>query len=142
MASPELTQPQDRWLRAFGYGLLAEIATIITIIAIVMGYRYGVARGLSDAQYAEFASRVGTNVGVVGGTLYVFLFSWALMPRIFSRFVAHGLVVAVAAIALSVGGSIAGHQGVPSAYVLASALKLFAGGLAGTLGSSRAHRAS
>ena len=142
MASAELTQPQDRWLRAIGYGLLAEIATIVTIIAIVMGYRYGVARGLSEADYAAFSSRVGANVGVVGGTLYVFLFARALMRRLSSRFVAHGLVVAIAAIALSVGGSIAGHQGVPAAYLLASGLKLLAGGLAGTLGSKRAHRTS
>ena len=142
MASPDLTQPRDRWLRAFGYGLLAEIATIITIIAIVMGYRYGVARDLSDADYAAFSSRVGANVGVIGGALYVFLFARALMRRLSSRFVAHGLVVAIAAIALSVGGSIAGHQGVPSAYVLASALKLLAGGFAGMVGSKRAHRPS
>jgi hypothetical protein len=128
MASPELTQPQDRWLRAIGYGLLAEIATIVTIIAIVMGYRYGVARGLSEADYAAFSSRVGANVGVVGGTVYVFLFARALMRRLSSRFVAHGLVVAIAAIALSVGGSVAGPQGVPTAYFLASVLKLLAGG--------------
>jgi len=142
MASPDLTQPRDRWLRAVGYGLLAEIATIVTIIAIVMGYRYWVAPGLSDADYAAFSSRVGANVGVIGGTLYVFLFARVLMRRLSSRFVAHGLVVALAAIALSVGGSIAGHQGVPSEYALASALKLLAGGFAGTLGSKRAHRAS
>ena len=40
-------------------------------------------------------------------------------------------VLAVTAIVLSVGGSIAGHQGVPSGYILASILKLVAGWFAG-----------
>ncbi|MDP9202475.1 MAG: hypothetical protein M3P26_11175 [Gemmatimonadota bacterium] len=75
MTSPEIPARGDRWLRAVGYGLLAEIATIIAIVLVVM----------------------------------------------------------LAAIALSIGGSIAGHQGVPTAYLLASALKIIAGALVGFL---------
>jgi type IV secretory pathway VirB2 component (pilin) len=137
-----VTPAQDRWVRAIGYGLLAEIATIFTIIAIVLIYRYGIARGLTDAQYVTFAQQVGTIVGVIGGTVYVYLFARLLMRRLISRFVAHGIVVAIAAIALSVGGSLAGHQGVPPAYLLASVLKLIAGGLAGSIASRRAHLTS
>ncbi|MEO8579706.1 MAG: hypothetical protein ABI469_05615 [Gemmatimonadales bacterium] len=122
----------DRWLRAIWYGLLAEISTIATIVVIVSFYRYGIAKGLSDAEYAAFSQRVGAIVGVVGGTGYTLLFAHRLMRRLSSNFVAHGIVVAVAAIALSVGGSIAGHQGVPTAYILASLLKLAAGAFAGS----------
>ena len=123
----------DRWLRAVGYGLLAEISTIVTIIAIAKLYRYVLARGLTEPAYAAFNVRLGAIVGVVGGTLYTFLFARRLMRRISAHFIAHGIVVAVAAIALSVGGSIAGHQSIPTAYILASALKLGAGALAGFL---------
>lgn len=122
----------DRWLRAIWYGLLAEISTIATIVVIVMFYRYGIAKGLSDADYTAFGERAGAIVGVVGGTVYTFFFAHRLMRRLSSNFVAHGIVVAVAAIALSVGGSIAGHHGVPTAYILASLLKLAAGALAGS----------
>jgi hypothetical protein len=139
MAAPAIAPRQDRWLRAIGYGLLAEIATIVTIIGIVLVYRYVFARGLTDAEYAAFGQRAGEVVGVVGGTLYVYLFARLLMRRVASRFVAHGIVLAIAAIALSVGGSLAGHQGVPAAYMLASALKLGAGGLASLLASRRAY---
>jgi hypothetical protein len=59
------------------------------------------------------------------------------MRRISSQQVAHGIVVALAAVALSVGGSIAGHQGVPAAYLLASALKIAAGALAGFMATRR-----
>jgi hypothetical protein len=127
----------DRWLRAVGYGLLAEISTIVTIIAIAMFYRYVLARGLTEPVYAAFNDRVGAIVGIVGGTLYTFLFARRLMRRISARFVAHGIVVAVAAIVLSVLGSIAGHHGVPPAYILASALKLGAGALAAFLAAKQ-----
>ena len=120
-----------------GYGLLAEVSTIVTIIAITMLYRYVFARGLTEPGYASFNDRVGATVGVVGGTLYTFLFARLLVRRISARFVAHGIVVAVAAIALSVLGSIAGHHGVPPAYILASALKLGAGALAGFLAAKQ-----
>jgi len=116
-----------------GHGLLAEISTIVTIIAITVLYRYVFVRGLTEPSYAAFNQRTGAIVGIVGGTLYTFLFARRLTRRISARFVAHGVVVAIAAIALSVLGSIAGHQGVPSAYILASALKLAAGALAGFL---------
>jgi len=124
---------KDRWLRAIGYGLLAEIATIVTIIVVVLAYKYLFGRGLPEADYTAFGERVGAIAGPIGGTLYVFILAQRLMPGISSRFVAHGIVVALAAVALSVGGSIAGHHGVPAGYVLASALKIIAGALAGFL---------
>ena len=142
MTTPETAPQKDRWPRAIGYGLLAEIATIFTIVAVVLLYRYLFKRGLAEADYVAFGQRAGEILGVVAGTLYVYLFAHKLMRRISSRFVAHGIVVAIAAIVLSVGGSSIGHQGVPPLYLLASALKLVAGGLAGYLASTRAHRTS
>ena len=139
MTNPQNAPQNDRWLRAVGYGLMAEIATILTIVAVVLAYRYVFARNLSNDDYVAFAQRAGAILGVIGGTLYVFLFARRLMRLLTARFVAHGLVVAIAAIALSIGGSIAGHQGVPSAYLLASALKLLAGGFAGWMAAKRAH---
>jgi len=133
LTSAEIAARGDRWLRAIGYGLLAEISTIVSIIAIVVIHRHVVARGLTEADYTAFSERVGAIVGILGGTLYTFLFARLLMRRLSTRFIAHGIVVAIAAIALSVGGSLAGHQGVPSAYVVASALKISAGALAGFL---------
>jgi hypothetical protein len=122
----------DHWLRAVGYGLLAEISTILTIILVTVLYKYVLSRGLPDAQYAAFNDRVGAVVGIVGGTLFTFLFARRLMPHLSSRFVAHGIVLALVAVALSVGGSIAGHHDVPRAYILASVLKLAAGVFAGS----------
>jgi hypothetical protein len=124
---------RGRWLRAIAYGLLAEIATILTIVVIVVAYRYLFSRGLSEAAYTTFGEHVGATVGPVGGTIFTFLLARRLMPMIPSGFVAHGIVVALSAIALSIAGSIAGHQGLPAGYTVASALKILAGALAGYL---------
>lgn len=137
MPSPETLAPSDRWLRAVGYGFLAETATIVTIIAIAVPYRYAFARGLPDSAYAAFNDRVGAAVGIVGGAIYTLLLARRLMHYISRRYVAHGVVAALAAIALSVGGSIAGHHGVPTAYMVASSLKIIAGALAGYLASRK-----
>jgi len=131
VTSTEIRAPNHRWLRAIGYGLLAEVATIVTIILVVMAYKYVFARGLSDPEYAAFGQRAGGYIGVVGGAIYTYIFARWLMPRLSSRFSEHGMVVALAAIALSIAGSIAGHQGVPVAYIAASILKIVAGATAG-----------
>ena len=131
MTAPVVQARSDRWLRAIGYGLLAEISTVVTIILVTVLYKYVFSRGLPDARYVAFNDRVGEVVGVIGGTLFTFLFARRLMRQLSSRFVAHGIVVALVAVALSVGGSIAGHHDVPRAYILASVLKLAAGVFAG-----------
>lgn len=122
---------RNRWLAAIGYGLLAEVCTIITIILVTTVYRYGIRRGLSNDAYMAFGQKAGGVIGIIGGTVFVYLFARVLMRRLSGNFVAHGILLAITAIALSVGGSIAGHQGVPSGYILASILKLLAGWFAG-----------
>ena len=132
MTAPSAATNRNRWLRAIGYGLPAEVCTVITIIIVVSIYKYGIARGLSDDAYNAFGQKTGGVIGIVGGTLFTYLFARLGMRRLSANFVAHGIVVAVAAIALSVGGSLAGHHGVPIGYVLASVLKLLAGWYAGS----------
>lgn len=137
MTSPESPARSDRWLRAVGYGFLAEFATVLTIILIVEAHLHLFTRGPSDADYAAFGARAGEVVGIVGGTLYTYLFARLLMRLLTSRFIAHGFVLALTAIAFSIAGSIVGHHGVPAGYVLASVLKLAAGALAGFLAAKR-----
>jgi hypothetical protein len=123
----------DRWLRAVGYGFLAELMTVLTIIAIVQSWLYFSTPDPSVSEYAAFGLRAGKTVGIIGGTLYTYIFARLMMPLLTTRFVAHGAIVALSAIAFSIAGSIAGHNGVPGAYLLASALKLGAGVMAGAL---------
>lgn len=137
-ASGATAQPQDRWLRAIGYGLLAELATVVAIVVTVTVYRWRVAP--TGAEYTAFGERAGAIIGPLGGAVFTFLFAHLLMRKISSRFVAHGVIVAIGAVALSVAGSLAGHGGIPAGYVLASALKFGAGALAGVVYSRSAAR--
>ncbi|HJP85789.1 MAG TPA: hypothetical protein VJ852_07355 [Gemmatimonadaceae bacterium] len=131
MTAPPAAANRNRWLAALGYGLLAEVCTIITIILVASVYRYGIARGLTPEAYDAFGQKAGGVIGVIGGTLFTYLFARVLMRSLSGNFIAHGIVLAITAIAVSVGGSIAGHQGVPMGYILASILKLLAGWFAG-----------
>lgn len=133
MTSAEIAARRDRWFLAIGYGLLAEFATILTIVLVITLYQYAFFRGGSPADYAHVGEIVGMVVGVFGGALYTFSFARQLMRKISSHFIAHGVVVALAAIALSVAGSIAGHQSVPASYIWASILKIIAGAAAGVI---------
>jgi len=131
VTTPTAAENRNRWLAAIGYGLLAEICTIITIIIVASVYRFGIARGLSAAAYDAFGQKAGGVIGIIGGTLFVYLFARILMRGLSANLLAHGIVLAVTAILVSVAGSIAGHQGVPSGYIFASILKLLAGWFAG-----------
>ena len=141
MTSPNIPAKRDHWVRAIGYGLLAEIATIATIIAVVMLIKYVNFQRLSEAEYASIGERVGKYIGVYGGAIYTYIFARRLMPKISSRFSEHGIVVALGATTLSIAGSIAGHQSVPSEYIFATLLKIIAGARAGfvQLRSVRVH---
>lgn len=138
MTAPPARTDRNRWLAALGYGLLAEVCTIVTIILISLIYKFGVARGMTDAAYEAFNQKMGGAVGIVGGTVFVYLFARIITRRVTANFVGHGLLVAVTAIVVSVTGSIAGHQGVPSGYILASILKIVAGWFAGFQGGKPA----
>ena len=134
MSSTAAPTDRNRWLAALGYGLLAEVCTIITIIFISLIYKFGVARGLSDPAYEAFNQRMGGIVGIVGGTLFTYVFARMVVRRVRANFIAHGLLVAATAIVVSISGSIAGHHGVPSGYILACILKIVAGWFAGFQG--------
>lgn len=131
MTSPTIRARRYTWLRTIGYGLLAEIATIATIIAVMMLIKYASFQNMSDAEYASLGERIGKYIGVYGGAIYTYIFARRLMPRVSSRFSEHGIVVALAATTLSIAGSIAGHQSVPSEYIFATLLKILAGARAG-----------
>lgn len=124
---------QSRWIRAFLFGIIAEIATIASIIMAVLIYKNFVARGLTDAQYDHISQRAGGLVGLTLGTLFVFLLAWPVVRTVEKHRILHGSVVAFGAIALQLSGSLLGHGGLPMAYAYSVLLKLAAGAAAGWL---------
>ncbi len=124
---------QSRWIRAFLFGILAEIATIGSIIIAVLIYKNFVARGLTAAQYDAISRQAGGIIGLTLGTLFVFLLAWPVVRAVAKHRMLHGLVVGAGAIVLQSSGSLLGHDGLPMAYVYSVVLKLLAGAAAGWL---------
>lgn len=123
----------SRWVRAFFFGILAEIATIASIIIAMLIYKNFVARGLTAAQYEAVGQRAGGIIGMTLGTLFVFLLAWPIVRSVEKHKMIHGVVVALGAITLQLSGSLAGHGGLPMAYIYAVSLKIAAGIAAGWL---------
>ncbi|MBA2687315.1 MAG: hypothetical protein H0U64_04370 [Gemmatimonadaceae bacterium] len=124
---------ESRWVRAFLFGILAEIATIASIIITVLIYKQFIGRGLSDVEYGKFGVRAGGIVGLTMGTLYVFLLAWPIVRSVSKHRMIHGAVVALGAMTLQLAGSLGGHGGLPMAYAYSVVLKLVAGVAAGWL---------
>jgi hypothetical protein len=137
LTSTEIQERRDRWLRAVWSGFLAEFSTVLTVILIAEAYVHLFTTNPSDPSNVATFERIGGIVGIIAGTLYTYLFARLLMLLLARRFVEHGVVVALTAIAFSIAGSIAGHHSVPLLYMLASILKLAAGALAGFLAAKR-----
>lgn len=123
----------SRWIRAFFFGILAEVATIASIIITVLVYKQLVARGLTDVEYGKFGVRAGGIVGLSMGTIYVFLLAWPIVRSVARHRMLHGVAVSLGAMTLQLTGSMGGHGGLPMAYPYSVALKLFAGAAAGWL---------
>jgi hypothetical protein len=123
----------SRWVRAFLFGILAELAIIAIIIAVVQVHKHFVATHLSPEAYEDIGRRVGAIVGMTVAPEIVFVAAWPIVRSVTKHKIIHGLLVAIGAISLQLGGSLAGHAGLPMGYAYAVVLKLIAGAAAGYL---------
>ena len=124
-----LARANSRWIRAVGFGILAEVVTAITIILVVAIHSVVTGGQLVD-QTSRFSYLTGAVVGVLGGAFFTYLFSRWCGRYLLKNFVAHGLVIAGAAILIHVVSSLLSPQGYDFLHGVADLLKL-AGGAAG-----------
>jgi hypothetical protein len=129
-----LVRTDARWIRAFFFGLLAEFATIVTIIAIVTVHSVANGGPMMDTT-SRFAGIWGAAIGIVGGAFYVYLFARWIGSLVSRSFIAHGLVVAVAAIAFHIVTALGEAEKIGALQYGADVLKLAAGALGGWVAS-------
>ena len=113
-----------RWVRAFLAGIAAEVLTIVTIVIATKVFHVNM-------------ETAGVVLGAGGGVVFTFLMALWALRAIQDRYVAHGLVVAVGAVALHVIGLSGAPGGFRPIYLIADILKLAAGALAGVLVARR-----
>ena len=122
-----------RFFVSFLFGLLAEIAT-----GLVIGAGMVITRGSGmPSNPADLPSWVPV-VAIVAGSIFTFLIGLWRASRQPDRRLGHGLSVAAGAIALHVATALGGGQTLTVLHVVADALKLVAGAVAGTVAQRRA----
>jgi hypothetical protein len=129
-----LARADSRWPRAVLFGLLAEITTIIAVIAVVTAHSVATGGPMIDMT-SRFATVWGAGIGIVGGAFFVYLFARWIGALVSQRHIAHGLVAAAAAVLLHVAGSLHSPENMRWLQIGADALKLAAGALGGWVSS-------
>jgi predicted membrane channel-forming protein YqfA (hemolysin III family) len=129
-----LARTDARWIRAFFFGLLAEFATIVTIILIVTAHSVAKGGPMMDTT-SRFATIWGATIGIVGGAFYVYLFARWIGSLVSRNFIAHGIVVAVTAAAFHLLTALGSAEQLGALQYGADALKIAAGVLGGWVAS-------
>jgi hypothetical protein len=123
-----------RWGRAVFYGVLAELSTIVVVIAVVATHSARNGGPMTDTT-SGFATTWGAIIGILGGAFFVYAFARWLGSALNARYVSHGLVVAGGAILLNLASTLGGAHGFDILHLWASALKLIAGAIGGWVAS-------
>ncbi len=129
-----LARIESRWVRAFAFGLLAEVTTIVAVIAVVTAHSVVTGGQMLDMT-SRFATIWGAAIGIVGGAFFVYIYSRWIGSLVPSRHIAHGIVVALGAILLHVAGSLKSAENMRALQIGADVLKLLAGALGGWVAS-------
>jgi hypothetical protein len=129
-----LVRTEARWIRAVIFGMLAELSTIVTVILVVTAHSVMTGGPMIDLT-SRFATIWGATVGIVGGAFYVYLYSRWIGSLVLQSFIAHGLVVAIAAIAVHLLTSLGSPGETETLKYAADALKLAAGAFGGWIAS-------
>lgn len=119
-----------RWGRALLAGIGAELMTILLIVLAVTVYKLG---GHTEDDVARFGARAGLLIGPAGGALFTFCMAFWIASRAEGKFVAHGLLVAVGAIAFHLLGVTHAPGGMQPIYLVADLFKLIGGLLGGAI---------
>jgi len=125
-----LGRANTRWIRAIVFGILAELATAVSIIIVVAIHSVATGGPMVDTT-SPFAYSAGEALGIIGGALLVYLFARWLGQFLAQRFIAHGLVVAGAAAIVHLVSTLGSLQSYDLLHLSADVLKLVAGALAG-----------
>jgi hypothetical protein len=134
MTSPPTDGDKLRWVRAILAGIGAEVLTILVIVLAVSIYRAG---GHTADDVERFGGQAGLVIGPAGGALFTFVMALWALRGVSGRYLAHGLLVAVGAIALHLVGVSAAPGGFRPIYLGADAAKLAAGLIAGLIAARR-----
>jgi hypothetical protein len=132
-----MNESRLRPARAIGYGLLAEVLTVVIIVIVLQVHARFIAAG-DAGRIADFARRAPAVLGPGVGVIMTFIAAWLAARPLPDRRRAHGVYVGVVTALLTVPGLFAGVPEYRPIYIAAMLGKLIAGYAAGALSERRA----
>lgn len=126
-----------RWIYPVVGGIIAEALTI-AIIALVVAMTGHGGSGSRGEAVDPVALKIAAVLGATVGSLLCFFLGWWAARRAGCRFETHGVLVGASAGVLTGFGVIFGPRGQAVYYVVALALKLFAGRAGGRMAGKMA----
>jgi len=137
MTNVALEQPvRLRVVLAIAAGLLAEIFTIAVVAIVFFGHRL-IGGAETPEQTQAFMMRAGSIVGPLFGVIFTFVMALWVVRKAKGRYMAHGLLVGVAAAAIHVITTIGAPGGYGMIHAIADILKLCAGAAAAMVATRR-----
>lgn len=131
-----MNESRLRPARAIGFGLLAEVLTVVIIVIVLQIHARLVAAG-DPSRIADFAKRAPAVLGPGVGVIMTFIAAWLAARPLTGRRRAHGTYVGVVTALLTVPGLFAGVPEYRPIYIGAMLGKLIAGYAAGALSERR-----
>ena len=126
-----------RWGRILTGGILSEVGVVVVLLAIIATYSYVIAPGLSNADYERFGELAGYYVAPAAGAVITFLVVlWVARP-LTSGFIAHGLLVGLVSVLLTIAFFFMAKPEHRAMYLIAFALRLAAGYAGGRVAQRR-----
>ena len=125
-----------RWGRIMVAAILSEVGVIGVLFAAIAAYTLATP-SVSDAQYSSLGEEVGYYVAPAAGALMTFLAALWATRGLTSAFVAHGTLVGIAGVLLTVGFIVGARPDHRVMYVIAFALRLVGGYVGGVVAERR-----
>ena len=124
--------------RVLGFGLLAEIATILLIVVTTTIHTIVVAAGKPEQIVIDFGEGASAVIGPVAGVLFTLMAAIIATRPLKGRFRTHGALVGVVAALITIPGMVVGARSLVPLYVAANVLKVLVGVAGGVLSEKRA----
>jgi hypothetical protein len=123
--------------RILGFGVLAEVSTIVLIVIVLTLHSRVIAAGQPQSVIDAFAAKAGAVIGPVAGTLFTFLAAMFATRPLAGRFRTHGVLVGAVGALLTIPGLLAAAGGMRAIYAASMVAKLIAGWLGGLVSERR-----
>jgi hypothetical protein len=120
-----------RWGRVIAAAVLSEVGVIVTLLAVILTYKFVISPGRSAAEYQQFGEVAGYYVAPAASGFAIFLSVFWMARKLTANFILNGTLVGVTAVVLTAGFLFGAKPGDRLMYIASYAIRILAGYLSG-----------